>query len=226
MERILIPGIRNAYTVNESLARIFKEKFGTEFSVIMNTPVLQEELPESEKGQYYLYQGVLNKGRGLKELLEAFSKNNLRLKIAGTGPLEKNLKEMVQSLNIELLGFVPPEKLKEYTSKALAGFNLIDGRGVSYYYSLANKFFDYMHAGVPQICMAFPEYQRINDRHRIAILIDSFEQINEAIQEIQSKPELYQTLRQNALKARYEYHWEREEKKLIDFYKALSSNRK
>ena len=226
MERLLIPGIKYAYTVNTSLAGIFKEKFSTEFSVIMNTPELKDEKPGTGKEHYYLYQGALNKGRGLEELIEIFSTNTLNLKIAGSGPLESSLKEMLKSRKmgerVELLGFIPPNELNELTSNAFAGFNLIDGRGMSYYYSLANKFFDYMHAGVPQICMNFPEYQRINDRHRIAILIESFDQIKESIEELEAKPDLYETLSQNALKARYEYNWEREEKKLIEFYKALS----
>ena len=30
---------------------------------------------------------------------------------------------------------------------------LLENTGLSYYYSLANKFFDYVQAGVPQLCV-------------------------------------------------------------------------
>lgn len=50
------------------------------------------------------------------------------------------------------------------------GINLLTDEGLSYRYSLANKFFDYVHAGIPQICIAFPEYKKLNVEHEVALL--------------------------------------------------------
>ena len=65
-----------------------------------------------------------------------------------------------------------PDELKSYTQKAKLGINLVEHLGLSYYYSLSNKFFDYIHAGLPQITMNFPEYKNLNDKYQVAILID------------------------------------------------------
>jgi hypothetical protein len=40
---------------------------------------------------------------------------------------------------------------------------------------LANKFFDYIQAGIPQVTMNFPEYAAINREYEVAVLIDDLE---------------------------------------------------
>ena len=45
-----------------------------------------------------------------------------------------------------------PEELRLITAEAYIGINLVENNGLSNYLSLANKFFDYIHAGIPQLC--------------------------------------------------------------------------
>ncbi len=227
LEEFLIPKLIYGYTVNESLSKLFFEKFKTTFSVIMNVPVLEEYKSFSKNREhFYLYQGVLNRGRGLEELLEVFSINDLELRIAGEGPLKKELQIKIDKKGIgervKLLGFISPKELKQLSQNAFAGFNLIEGSGKSYYYSLANKFFDYMHAEIPQIGMNFPEYKKINDKYEISILIDSFSEIESAINRLEDQEGYRDILIANAAKAKFEYEWKNEEAKLLSFYRDLS----
>jgi len=83
------------------------------------------------------------------------------------------------------------------------------------YNSLSNRFFDYIMAGVPQVCVNYPEYKAINDQYKIALMIDDTksETIATALNTILSDDVLYLQLQQNCIKARQELNWGSEEKR-------------
>jgi glycosyltransferase involved in cell wall biosynthesis len=56
------------------------------------------------KGDYFLYFGRLSREKGIESLIHVAKKLKIRLKIAGTGPLEKELSEKSDK-NIEILGY-------------------------------------------------------------------------------------------------------------------------
>ena len=80
-----------------------------------------------------------------------------------------------------------------------------------------------MHAGLPQIAMAFPEYQKINRQYKVAVLLDNLspEAVATAIDETMSNSTLLDELERNALQAREIYCWQAEEKVLLQFYRQL-----
>jgi glycosyltransferase involved in cell wall biosynthesis len=102
----------------------------------------------------------------------------------------------------------------------MVGVNLVEAKGLNQYYSLANKFFDYIHAGLPQVCMNYPEYKRINDTYQVALFINDLkpETIARAINNLITNDVLYKQLQENCLKARAFLNWQQEEKKLLDIY--------
>jgi glycosyltransferase involved in cell wall biosynthesis len=91
------------------------------------------------------------------------------------------------------------------------------------YYSLANRFFDYIHACVPQVCVNYPEYSYINQQYKVAMLIDDLspESIATAVNSLIRDTQLYETMTRNCQAARQVYNWQKEEAKLIDFYKSI-----
>jgi glycosyltransferase involved in cell wall biosynthesis len=123
-----------------------------------------------------------------------------------------------------LKGKVSPENLDEITKDSYIGINLVEPLGLNQYFSLANKFFDYMQHCIPQITMNFPEYKRVNDQFEIALLISelSVDSVSKAINRLLNDYELYQRLQYNCLLARKIINWENEEKKLIQFYQNLT----
>jgi glycosyltransferase involved in cell wall biosynthesis len=146
------------------------------------------------------------------------------LVICGDGNFMAKAKALTIALGlsekITFKGNISPEKLLDYTQLAYAGINLVEPIGLNQLYSLANKFFDYMHAGIPQLTMKFPEYERINDQYEVAILISTFQtkEIAEKLNILIDNRVLYDRLQQNCIKAAAEFNWQQEEKRLQLFY--------
>ncbi len=225
-----IPRVDAAYTVGEGLAEIFEQRYGKPFSVIRNVPFGQEAIaqPDPAKPPVILYQGVLNEGRGLEQVIRAMQQiEGAELWLAGEGDLSAVLRQMVTALDLQsrvkFLGYLQPEALREVTLQASIGLNLLENRGLSYYYSLANKAFDYIQAGLPSIHMRFPEYEKINAEAGVFLLIDNLEvsTIVSAAQQLLQDADLHQKMRENCLNAREKYCWEREAAGLIAIYKKL-----
>lgn len=218
-----------AYTVNNSIAKFLTDRYSQQFEVVRNLP---RYIPSSNyKGSFLLYQGVLNEGRGLEQLVTAMIDiRGCVLKIAGGGIVEKQLKKIVEENQlqdrVEFLGVISPKDLKLLTNNALIGFNLLNGQNKNYYYSLANKFFDYMMAGVPSVGMNFPEYRAINDIYGFSILIDQLnpKQIADAVNTLLSDDIRLDQMRTACLTARKVLNWEKEEQKLLSLYSDLFSD--
>jgi len=226
VEKTFVPKFRQGYTVSNSIAAVFKTRFGVDYEVIRNMPVLKTPAPVKEKKEnILLYQGAVNEARGLEFLIPAMKDIDATLHIYGDGNFMQQTKYFITVNNLQdkvfLKGKVLPEELDTITQKATIGINLVEHNGLNQYYSLANKFFDYIQNGVPQISMNFPEYKKINDEFNIAVLIDDLQPVNiaAAINSLLNDEQLYRQLQQNCVKAREILNWQNEEKKLLAFYK-------
>jgi hypothetical protein len=94
--------------------------------------------------------------------------------------------------------------------------------GLSYQYSLANKFFDYIHAGIPQICSNFIEYQHLNDTYSVAILSAfDIESIKKSLHLLIESSQLRGELTNNCKLATKDLNWALEKEKLNPIYKGL-----
>jgi glycosyltransferase involved in cell wall biosynthesis len=228
LARLIIPRLRYAYTVGPALARIFEERYGIPFAVIRNLPARQPlaEKTAPDHPRIILYQGALNEGRGLECAIAAMQKiEGAVLWLAGEGDLSDALRQLARQMGLEekvrFLGFLPPRELQQLTPQAYLGLNLLENRGLSYYYSLANKAFDYVQAGKPSIQMAFPEYAALNAQHEVFLLLDelSANALATAIRQLLHDAERYEQLQANCWRAREEWVWEKEEERLLEFYK-------
>ncbi|MEZ4952981.1 MAG: glycosyltransferase [Saprospiraceae bacterium] len=226
--QLIIPRIKYAYTVCESIAEVFYEKYNTQFIVIRNVPN-KKPLPVNIKKKVspfiIIYQGVLNEGRGLEEVIEAMQYlENTELWLAGEGDLSNKLRALVTEKKLEkkvvFYGRISPDELYKLTAKAHVGLNLLQNKGLNYYYSLANKTFDYMQAGIPSLCMAFPEYEKINKEYNALYLLDNLNvgEIINAINFYKNNESAYQEKCKNSRFAAEDLIWENEEKKLLNFY--------
>jgi len=179
-------------------------------------------------GGFLLYQGALNKSRGIEQLLQAMQQlEGLELWLAGEGDLSQHLRKMAADLGINdkvrFLGFVKPNDLKQLTPRAWLGLNVLENNGLSYYYSLPNKFFDYVQAGIPQLTMNFPEYRALNAQHEVALLLDelSADSIVAAIRELQENPASYRHLQAATRAAQQDWNWEKESAVLVQRWEAV-----
>ena len=229
IEKKMIPKFRSGYTVCESLADEFKTNYGSNYTVIRNVPLLMDINDRETSHQMILYQGAVNKGRGLDRLAIAMKDVNAQLWICGDGNYMEEMKSVVSqndlSGKIIFLGMLEPAVLKTKTSEAYVAINPFEKTGLNQYLSLSNKFFDYIHAGIPQVTMDYPEYRKINDQYKIAELIEAPEpgSIAKGLNKLLNDNELYSQLKQNCIRARKELNWQKEQEKLLNFYSKLFS---
>lgn len=227
IEKKMLPRFKDGYTVCQSIADEFSKTYRVNYEVIRNMPVLQEAEFILQKEKIILYQGAVNKGRGLDQLVAAMKSVNADLWICGEGNYMDELKKAVEvnrvTEKVIFCGMLSPEELKSKTEQSYIGINTFDKKGLNQYLSLANKFFDYIHAGIPQVTMNYPEYRNINKQYKIAVLIDDIEsrKIAEGINQLLNDPIIYKMIKENCLTAKKELNWQKEEIKLTSFYKKL-----
>lgn len=225
IEKFAVPKFSIGYTVNTPIANEFRKLYGVEYDVIRNLPVHYELPVTDKKEKFILYQGAVNEGRSFETLIPAMQWVNAALYICGDGNFMEQARTLVEKYNLQdkviFKGMLLPEELKSINSRAWIGVTLFSPEGQSNYFSLANRFFDYIQAGIPQLCVDYPVYQEINNLHRIAVLTKDLDPktLSHHLNELLQNESLYDILRQNCLKARNIFNWQEEEKRLLNFYK-------
>lgn len=227
IEQHTVPNFPVGYTVGAYIADEFYRRYGVRYHLVRNMTVLKPLSIPEKKERYILYQGAVNVGRCFEYLIPAMKHVDAQLIVCGEGNFYKQARTITRQHNLEqkviFKGFVPPKQLQEYTLHAYIGITLFEAIAHSNKMSLANRFFDYMHHGVPQLCVKYPEYENINAEFEIAHLIDepTVEKIAEGLNYLLANNEYYLKLQQNCLKARGKYCWQEEEKTLLKVYKDL-----
>ena len=237
VERYAVPAFRHGYTVTVQIAGQFRQLYGVDYAVVRNLPLLEAVGAAPGEGagdgstrardRYIIYQGAVNEGRCFETLIPAMALVDAPLLICGEGNFLGRARDLVRQHGLEkkiiFRGMVRPEELKAITRSAWCGITLFDKRGLSNYYSLANRFFDYMHAGIPQVAMNYPAYREINNCYQIAVLIDEpgIREVAGALNDLLNDTDLYHSLSEGCKQARLQYNWQQEEKVLIGIYQQV-----
>jgi len=229
IEKWLVPKFQFGYTVSSGLANEFNKRYGVNYEVILNLPVLKEFDNKLTKEKFILYQGAVNEARGFEFLIPAMKYIEDTLVICGNGNFFEQLKMLIQDNKVAdkvvLKGMISPDELWIISQQARIGIHVPEAEGLNQYLALPNKFFDYIHAALPQVTMGYPEYKKINDEWGVAILLDQpdSEKIATAVNNLLENDVLYQKLQQKCLEARKVLNWQHEEKKLVLFYQTIFS---
>ncbi len=222
-----VPHFPVGYTIGECYAEEFKKRYGVSYGVVRNATVLKPLTIPEKPERFILYQGWVNVGRCFEQLIPAMQMVNARLIVCGEGNFYEQARDLARAHKVEdkviFKGYVPPAQLTDYTIQAYIGITLFEDTSLSNRLSLANRFFDYMHNGVPQLCIKYPEYEKVNTTFEVAALIDdvSPERIAARLNELLEDEVYYKQLQGNCLKAREVYCWQEEEKTLSGIYKRL-----
>ncbi len=234
IEKFIFPKLKHAFTVNESIAEIYKKKYNIEVNVVRNIPLrkdnqaikLKKELGLEENKNILILQGAgINVDRGVEELVEAmqFLENTLLL-IIGDGDVIEDLKKLTVMLNIqhkiEFRKRLPYQELIHYTANADLGLSLDKDTNLNYRFSLPNKLFDYINAGIPVLVSDLPEVKRIVTEYKVGEILNSHkpEVISEKIKNMLEDKEKLAEYKKNTQKAATELCWENEEKELLKVY--------
>ena len=233
IENLFFPKLKNCYTVCQSIADVYNQRYGINMQVIRNISIYkpaenQEKRLHVPDKKILLYQGAVNVGRGIEWTIDAMPYiDNAIFYVAGDGDILQQLQSYVaeKQLNdkVIFLGRIPFEELHAYTVSADLGISLLENKGLNYYYSLPNRIFDFMHAQVPIIATDFPEIHKVVAGSGTGVLIDNHapeplaHAIQAALTEWEDKPEKSAVF-DAACK---QYNWETEEKKLLMIFETL-----
>ena len=236
IEKRILPRIQNSYTVCQSIADAYNQKYDIRMEVIRNLPVCDRKEPrrpdllDCGPKQIIIYQGALNEGRGLENMITAMQYlDAYQLHIFGDGDIAGKLAELRKALNVEdrvgLMGRLPFRQLKAYTRQASLGISIEEDLGLNYRYTLPNKLFDYIQARIPVLVSDLPEMRKVVEQYEIGqILRDTDpEMLAKQVKEMMDSDELRMIWKKNLYKAASELCWENEEEKLGMIYlKALN----
>ncbi len=176
---------RAAVTVCQSIADIYRNRYGLNMRVVRNVPMsfpkyndaasqILASLPQDKR--ILLYQGAVNVGRGIEWIMAAMPYlPECHLVIAGVGDTYLQLKAEAakQGLkNVTFLGRVEPATLHGLTAAASLGLSLLENRGLNYYYSLPNRIADFVQSEVPVLATDFPEIRRVVETYGIGTLVE------------------------------------------------------
>ncbi len=135
---------------------------------------------EAEPRFIFLYQGILGLHRGLEELVDAtplLRDLPVRVTFVGHDASRGAIPARVDSKNAgDMITFLPPvpsEELPRITGSADCGLLLFRGTCLNHVYSLPNKLFEYMMAGLPIVACDLPEIAEVIGKHDCGILVDS-----------------------------------------------------
>lgn len=231
LEKKMLPKIRHAYTVCNSIAHTYNLKYGTNFKVVRNLPTannFQKKAAKASSKKMVLYQGALNIGRGLEQAIRAMHYiENAELVIAGDGDIRKELETLVKNENLEkkvrFLGRLPLEELSLFTVQADLGLSIEEDLGLNYRYALPNKLFDYVQAKVPVLVSNLPEMAAIVKNYKIGAITETLEpkQLAVTISNALTNDENRKLWNNNLGKAAIELTWENEEKVLKSIFQQL-----
>jgi glycosyltransferase involved in cell wall biosynthesis len=243
LERWLFPRIASIITVNDSIAEAYEKRYPNARSgkplVVRNMPLKRTqtqnqvdwrtklEIPEA--ATFAILQGAyLDKDRGVIQAVEALRlQPHWYLAVVGAGEEFEWAQQQQSALNGRLICLpkMPFNELCTLTAAADLGFSLDRGVHGNYWFSLPNKLFDYIHAGIPIVASPMPEVRRIVEEWNVGVVIRDHgpESIAEAVTEVMNAPRTKWS--DECAKASKKLNWQAESDVIAEaIAKAMSNN--
>lgn len=237
IEKMIFPGLKNVMTVSDSIADKYESEYRIRPITVRNcsrssveiNKYTRKELGINPDDLLLIYQGAaINVDRGGEELIDALAMtDNVTLLIVGSGDILDSLEKRVISLNlshkVRFISKQPWEKMMRFTKSADAGLSLDKDTNLNYRFSLSNKLFDYISAGIPVIAGNLHEVKNIIGGFRCGIVISAVtpEEIANAVLRIKDDREYLNKLKQNSVIASETLIWEEEAEKVTELYRRV-----
>ncbi len=234
IERYIFPKLHDVITVNESIANLYSAEYGILARVVRNVPetITNPDIADkvslgiSINKSIIILQGAgINVDRGAEEAVLAMKYlDNVLLLIIGGGDVIDNLKVLIienqLGEKVQLIPKQPMNTLVLYTKCGDIGLTLDKDTNINYKFSLPNKLFDYIQAGIPILASALPEIQKIVEGYQIGMITKSHDpkHIAECIQKMLVEKNQIDIWKENLKIAARELCWENEEIVLREVY--------
>lgn len=238
VEGTLMPRAEATITTTTLRAKFFARTYGIARPLVLqNRPRLQycqrtqrirEELALAEGWPVILYQGGLQPGRGLEELVRLASDvPDAYFVLIGGGSLSESLRELARSLGLsDRVRFIPTVSLAElpsYTASADIGVQPIENTCLNHYTTDSNKLFEYVQAGLPIVTSDLPEIRRVVFTWQLGVLVapSDWASMGQALRSLAADVAARQIYSKNCLAAADELSWEAQEGELLTLYRGL-----
>jgi glycosyltransferase involved in cell wall biosynthesis len=236
IENRILPKLSYCYTVCQSIAAIYNEKYNQSFKVVRNVPSLLSNSSTDDafvppfplNKPVVIYQGAVNLGRGIEEaILAMHNLDNVTLAIIGSGDHLEDCRKLVSTEGLDgkviITGRVPFNELQRITRFAAIGLTIEKDMGLNYRYALPNKLFDYIQSEVPVLASSLPEIKRVVEDFHVGYVISDTtpEKIAEGITLMLNNPKLYQQWKENCTIAKTKLCWENEKEMIKAIYQPL-----
>jgi len=237
IEKAIFPKLKYVMTVSDPIASLYEKQYSVSPMVVRNfskstdhiVPFSREELGINEDDLLLIIQGTgINMGRGAEELLGALKVlKNVSLLVVGSGDVLDALKKQVNELDIgkrvKFVHRVSWEELMRYTIAADIGVTLDKDFNDNYRFSLPNKLFDYISAGIPVLASDLPEVKKIITENDCGIIIDevTIEKISASVISLRGDRVKLDKIRKNAVSASKSLRWDTESEKVTELYKGI-----
>jgi len=242
IERLIFPHLTDIITVNDSIAELYKKKYGKQLVVVRNIArtfvpekiKTRRELGLPEDKRIIILQGTgINIHRGAEEAVMSMKYlDGCVLLIIGKGDVFPVLYQLIEDnlLNSKIMikNKMTFEELRQYTINADLGLAIDKDTNLNYRFSLPNKIFDYIHSGIPTLATELPELKRIISGYDVGYFIPDHnpQHIAEKMEAIFSDKNGYEKKKNNTRTAKAELCWENEEMKLIALIQKEANNSK
>jgi glycosyltransferase involved in cell wall biosynthesis len=173
-----------------------------------------------------LYQGGLQWGRGLQNLVKAMHDvPGAHLVFVGDGEQRHSLEAAAQPLGarVHFAGQVPLDELPEWTASADIGVQTLRNTCLNHYTTDSNKLFEYLMGGLPVVASDFPEIRQIVTEWDVGLLVDPHDvaSVRAALRRLTDDPALRRRLAENARRARDHLDWASQAPELIALYRRV-----
>lgn len=230
IEKNIFPKLKHIITVNQSIADLYAQEYGKTLTIVRNIPPRFHVTTASSRRDWglpedrtvFILQGSgINVDRGAEEAVEAMAQlETAHLVIIGGGDVLDILKSKVEQLalgdRVHFHPRMPYERMMECTQLCDVGLTLDKDTNINYRYSLPNKLFDYLQAGIAVIASGVIEVRRIVEQYALGNIISSHDpaDIAAVMNEFTRDPEWLATCKAKAREAAYELHWDTEKHNL------------
>jgi glycosyltransferase involved in cell wall biosynthesis len=247
VERVLVPRAAATLTVSEPIARHLRRRYRLlRVHLVPNYPEPDSGAERGDlrslvgggsignRGAVVLYLGGLMAGRGLEGLVDAIGlARSSDLVLLGDGPLAADLLRRAAASGaadrVHLLAPVAPELVTAYAASADVGVSPIVPSSLNYRYSLPNKLFQYMAAGLPVVASDLPQVREVVDGARCGLVVDTTRpsEIAAAIERLAADPDEARAMgRRGRAAVEQRFNWSVAGAVLVRAYAELNGHRR
>jgi glycosyltransferase involved in cell wall biosynthesis len=244
VERLFVPRAAATITVSFPIARHLARSYGLDRAdLVHNYPEGGDDGAELELRRLpalaavpagvpiILYLGGLMGGRGIEHVVRAMAEVPMaHLALLGAGHLADELAAGARAIGVadrvHVVPPVPPELVVAYARTAQIGVSPIVPSCLNYRYSLPNKLFQYMAAGLPVVASDFPQVREVVVGSGAGLVVDTAQPsaIAGALNQLLAAPATARAMGERGRRAVDErYNWSASAATLLETYRSVVS---